>query len=64
MYPLEVAFALTEMGCRMYAQRVRRERPDASEAEVDAAVRAWMHSRPGAPCGDGDGRAIAWPRSQ
>lgn len=62
VYPLEVAFALTELGMRMQAERFRRDHPDASEAEVDAAVRAWLHDRPGAPGGDGVGRSVGWPR--
>ena len=62
VYPLEVAFALTELGSRMQAQRYRREHPEADEAEADTAVRSWLHDCPGAP--DGVGRSIGWPRVQ
>ncbi|MFN0089737.1 MAG: hypothetical protein ACKVWR_05620 [Acidimicrobiales bacterium] len=62
VHPLEVAFALTELGMRMQAERYRRDHPDASEADVEAAVRAWLHDRPGAPDGDAVGRSVAWPR--
>ena len=62
-HPLEVAFALAELGARMVAERFRREHPDASEPEVEAAVRAWISDRPGAPFGDAEGRPVSWPRS-
>ncbi|MFN0029999.1 MAG: hypothetical protein ACKV2O_22825 [Acidimicrobiales bacterium] len=62
VFPLEVALALTELGSRLQAQRYRRDHPEAGEAEVAAAVRAWFRDRPGAPDGDGVGRSVGWPR--
>lgn len=63
VFPLEVVFALTEFGSRLQAQRYRREHPEARDAEVEAAVRAWLHDRPGAPGGDGGERRVEWPRT-
>jgi hypothetical protein len=45
-----------EFGEQMQRSRLRRQHPDASEAEIDAKVRAWMLARPGAALGDGVGR--------
>jgi hypothetical protein len=39
----------------MQRQRLRREHPDLTEHEIDAALRAWLHERPGAEHGDADG---------
>lgn len=55
-YPLAVAFELLDMGMRMRAERHRREHPEATEADVDAVVFAWMRDRPGATLGDSPGR--------
>ena len=53
-YPLEIVFDLFEAATEMVAAKYRREHPDASQQEVDAAVSAWVSSRPGAPDGDAD----------
>lgn len=42
-------------GLTLRRQAIRRDRPDASEAEVDALLRAWLQERPGAEHGDGAG---------
>lgn len=55
-YPLQTAFELFRFGCEMRAERHRREHPDATEAEVQAVVRAWLQERPGAEHGDAVGR--------
>lgn len=62
-YPLEIVFDLFEVATGMVAARYRREHPDASQEEVDAAVAAWVSSRPGAPDGDAPGRVVSWPRT-
>jgi Rv0078B-related antitoxin len=36
-----------DMGISMYRQRMRRERPEASEEEIEADVQAWLMRRPG-----------------
>ena len=55
---LLLAFELHEVGVRMYRARMEREHPDASDAEISAMVRAWLHTRPGAERGDCVGRRI------
>ena len=63
-YPLAVAFELFEIGTRMRAERHRREHPNATPAEVEAAVRSWLTDRSAAPCGDALGRSIVFPRTR
>jgi len=53
---------LFEMGQAMLRQKLRRKHPEASEAEIEAKVREWLHRRPGAEYGDGVGVPVAWPR--
>jgi hypothetical protein len=53
---LEVAFGLAEFAAQMVEARFVREHPEASKADVEAAVRAWWSDRPGAPDGDAVGR--------
>jgi NAD(P)-dependent dehydrogenase (short-subunit alcohol dehydrogenase family) len=52
----QIACELAEAGAQMVAARVRRERPDATDEDVEMAVRAWWSDRPGAPNGDAIGR--------
>jgi hypothetical protein len=49
---LRIALELHDLGVRMQRQRLRRERPEATESELDDAMRAWMRERPGAEHGD------------
>jgi len=50
-----VALDLYEVGETMLRQRLRRERPDASAQDIDAAIAAWLQRRPGAEHGDHPG---------
>jgi hypothetical protein len=59
---IAIASELLELAMAMRAQRHRREHPDATDAEVDAVVRAWRLDRPGAPFGDAEGVSVSWPR--
>ncbi len=59
---LTLAFDLDEVGEAMLRQRLRRERPERTEGEVDALVDAWRQRRPGAEDGDAEGTRIPWPR--
>ncbi|MGI8814697.1 MAG: hypothetical protein ACR2G2_05260 [Pseudonocardia sp.] len=52
---LLTAFELHDFGVRIYRQRLRLERPEAGDEEIDAAVDAWLRKRPGAEHGDGVG---------
>ena len=58
----EVACQLAEFGAAMVAEKHRREHPEATEDEVDAAVGHWWGERPGAPDGDAPG-AVRRPAS-
>jgi len=56
---LRVALDLHTLGEQMLRQRLRRERPQMTSAELDEAVARWLHERPGAEHGDAIG-----PRSR
>jgi hypothetical protein len=45
-----------EFGEQMQRARLHRINPEASEADIDAAVASWLCTRPGAPLGDAPGR--------
>lgn len=57
-----MAFELFETAVKLYRAGLRHEHPDISEKELDAKVTAWLHRRPGAEHGDGEGRVGEWPR--
>jgi len=35
-----------DFGLQMYAQRLRRAQPEASEAEIQALISTWLNDRP------------------
>lgn len=49
------ALDLYEVGENMLRQRLRRELPDASARDIDAAIAAWLQRRSGAEHGDHPG---------
>jgi Rv0078B-related antitoxin len=49
---LRTALELFEFGVAMQRQRFRRERPAASDAEIDDLLRSWMLTPSGAATGD------------
>ncbi|MGA7614882.1 MAG: hypothetical protein WBX15_06850 [Thermoanaerobaculia bacterium] len=53
---LRLAFDLFEAGEALKRQSLRRENPDASEAEIESMIVGWLHDRPGAPHGDCPGQ--------
>ena len=53
---LRLALDLFEVGEHMQRQRLRRQLPEATEAQIDAEVTAWRLRRPGAEHGDCPGR--------
>ena len=61
---LRAALDLSAMGESMRRAQLRREHPDATDAEIDAMLTAWLETRPGAEHGDAWGRAISWPPSR
>ncbi|MEO7625433.1 MAG: hypothetical protein ABIS91_04110 [Nocardioides sp.] len=40
------AFEMHEFGVALYRQRMRREDPEADDAEIEALTRAWLISPP------------------
>jgi hypothetical protein len=59
---LRLAFELFGIGEAIKRQPLRREHPDADEAEIEARLIAWLQERPGAEAGDAEGEPISWPR--
>lgn len=49
------ALDLYEVGENMLRQRLRRERPEASAQDIDAAIAVWLQRRSGAEHGDHPG---------
>lgn len=58
---LRTALDLYEVGEAMMRQRLRRERPKAEEAEIDASIESWLTRRAGAEFGDYPGPASSRP---
>jgi hypothetical protein len=59
---LRLAFELAELSEAMFRQRLRRDRPERTDQEIDALVDAWRQRRPGAEHGDAVGTPVPWPR--
>ena len=59
-----LALELFELGEKMTRERLRRENPGASEAEIERLLVAWLQERPGAEFGDCPGRLISLPRTR
>ncbi|MGH3929254.1 MAG: hypothetical protein ACRDTF_04680 [Pseudonocardiaceae bacterium] len=49
------ALELYEVGENMLRQRLRREHPEATAQDIDAAIAAWLQCRSGAEHGDHPG---------
>ncbi len=61
---LRTALDLCALGESMRRAQLRRERPGATDAEIEALLVAWLETRPGAEHGDSWGRPIPWPPSR
>jgi hypothetical protein len=59
---VRVACELSDAAIVLVRSRLRREKPAATEAELDALLDEWLATRPGAALGDGCGRPVVWPR--
>jgi hypothetical protein len=59
---VRTALDLYEVAETLVRQRLRRERPGASEDEIEQQVGAWRVARPGAEDGDAPGRRRPLPR--
>jgi hypothetical protein len=57
---LRLALDLFGAGEAMMRQKVRREHPGASEAEIERRLELWRLERPGAEQGDGVGVPRPW----
>lgn len=53
---LHTAFALFDDGVELMRANLRRTHPQATHAEVERLLAAWLAERPGAEHGDGVGR--------
>jgi hypothetical protein len=60
---LRLALEMFGTGEAMMRQTLRRQHPDATDAEIEARLIAWLQERPGAEAGDAVGTPVAWPRS-
>ena len=49
---------LFNTGLDVMRQNLRRNHPEADEDEIDRLLRQWLHERPGAESGDGQGRLV------
>ena len=58
------ALDLYGTGEALMRQRIHRENPGLTPAEVEARLADWLQARPGAEHGDAAGRAVGWPRAQ
>ncbi len=56
---LRLALDLFATGEAMMRQRLRRLHSEWTEAEIERRVIQWLHERPGAEEGDGEGRPPA-----
>jgi hypothetical protein len=52
---IRAALELYDVGENRLRQRLRRERPEASAHDIDAAISAWLQRRSGAEHGDHPG---------
>lgn len=55
---LRLALEMSDAGCELMRQNLRRRHPDASEAELSELYTRWLHHRPGAEHGDAWGRSV------
>jgi len=49
---------LFELGVQLMRQNLIRAHPGATQQEIDALLKEWLHERPGAELGDCPGRAV------
>ena len=59
----QVALDLFATGEALFRQRIRRENPELTLAQVEERVILWLRTRPGAENGDAVGQPGSWPRN-
>jgi hypothetical protein len=57
-----MAFELAEFAEQMLRAKLRRDHPNATDAEIERRVGDWYAERPGAEHGDSEGEPGTWPR--
>ena len=57
---MRVALDLHEAGVAIMRQNLRRQHPEASDAEIEGRLHAWLRHRPGAEHGDAPGIPVPW----
>lgn len=57
----ELTMELYELGESMMRQNLRRQHPEASDAEIEERLVDWLQKRPGAEHGDAPGRPRPLP---
>lgn len=60
---LHLALDLFGASEEIVRQNLRRQYPGAPPALIERHLEEWLHSRPGAELGDGEGRPVSWPRT-
>lgn len=61
---LRLGLDLYQAGEDLMRQNLTRRHPQATSAEIQSLLQAWLLSRPGAEHGDAAGRPVAWPRQR
>lgn len=56
------AIELLDAAESLLQQRLRRDHPTWSDAEIEREIDRWYATRPGAEWGDGEGTLGTWPR--
>jgi hypothetical protein len=59
---LRLALEMFGLGESMMRQNLRRAHPEATDAEIEARLTAWLQTRPGAEDGDCPGKRIPVPQ--
>lgn len=59
---MRTAFDLYRAAEDMMRLNLRRRYPEATDAEIEKHLAAWLQDRPGAEIGDAEGRPVPWPR--
>ena len=53
---LRIALEMFDEGVELMRRNLSRRHPDSSEEDIERLLVEWLHERPGAEHGDGEGR--------
>lgn len=59
---LAIALDLFAASEEIVRQNLRRQHPNDPPSLIERYLEEWIHRRPGAESGDGEGRPLSWPR--